>query len=232
MASSGTYAFLPSNGEVILSAFERIQMRMPELRQEHFNSAYKELNLAMVKFGNLQPNLWKVELDSFALTQGVATYPIPAKVVMILDAYYALNSGTSNQTNRYMTPISRTIFASLAQPQSQGPPTQYWFDRLESPTVSFYPTPDGNGPYIFDYYACVQMQDANLRNGETPDIPYLWLDALVSEGAYRMARIYKPELEAVRKADAKEAWEIAAAQNTENVPFTLAPQISGYYKRG
>ena len=65
--------------------------------------------------------------------------------------------------------------------------------------------------------------------GETMDIPYLWLDAYVAGMAHRFARVYKPELEAVRKADAKEAWEIAAAQNTENTPLVLATQVSGYY---
>jgi hypothetical protein len=28
-----------------------------------------------------------------------------------------------------------------------------------------------------------------------------------------------------------EAWQIAATQDTENVPFNLIPSIAGYYRR-
>lgn len=230
MASSGTYSFSPSNGELVLSAFERIQIRAPSIRQEHMLSARKELNFLMVQFSNLQPNLWEVELDTINLVQGTATYSIPSKVVMILDAYRSLSTGTSSQTNIYMTPISRTEFATYATPETQGPPTVYWLNRRINQTVTFYPTPDGSGPYVFNYYACVQMQDANLSSGETPDVPYLWLDALVAGLAHRLARIYAPPLEAIRKTDAKEAWDIAATQDVENVNLSIAPSFSGYYR--
>jgi hypothetical protein len=76
------------------------------------------------------------------------------------------------------------------------------------------------------------MQDANLPGGETPDLPYLWLDWFIAGMAHRLARPYATtEIEKMRKADAVEAWTIAATQNTENVPLTLAPMISGYYRR-
>jgi hypothetical protein len=42
MSSSGTYQFNPSAGQCTLAAFERIQMRAPELRTEHFNTALFE----------------------------------------------------------------------------------------------------------------------------------------------------------------------------------------------
>lgn len=94
-----------------------------------------------------------------------------------------------------------------------------------------WPVPDQTGTFTLNYYACTQVQDTNLAGGETPDIPYLWLDAYIAGMAHRFARVYKPELEAMRKADAKEAWTIAATQNVENTPTVLAPQISGYYRR-
>lgn len=230
--SSGTYQFSPSNGQVVIAAYGRCQIRQPSLRQEHMRTAYNELNLSMAKFSNMQPNLWKVVLNSITLVQGTATYSIPNNVVMILDAYRSLNEGTSQQTDIYMTPISRTEYASYANKQTQGPPNVFWFDRTPpSQTVTMWPVPDGNGPYTYNYYACLQMQDANLPGGETPDVPYLWLDALVSDLAYRVSRVYAPQLEAVRKTDAMEAWQIAATQNTENVSFSLAPPLSGYYRR-
>ncbi len=231
MTSSGTYDFALSNGEGVLAALERVQIRAPSIRQEHMYSARRELNLLFSELANRQVNLWKVELITLALTQGTATYSVPGRVVMILDSYRSINSGSTDQTNIYTTPISRTEYASYATPQTQGPPIVFWFDRLISPTVTFYPTPDGNGPYQWNYYACTQMQDANLPSGETPDVPYRALDMLVAGLAYRMARIYAPALEAVRKADYDLAWNFFGAQDTENVNVSIQPAVSAYYPK-
>lgn len=229
MTSSGTYSFSASYGDLVISAFERLQIRLPSLRQEHMATARKELNYLLSSWANLQPNLWKVELITTTLVSGTATYDVPARVVMILDAYLTLNNGLTTQTDRYITPISRTDYASYAAKFSSGPPTTYWFDRLISPTITTWPVVDSNS-YVINYYACVQMQDAGLRGGETPDIPYLWTDAMVAGLAHRLARTYAPTLEAQRKADADDAWKIAATQNVENVPIHLAPNIGRYYR--
>ena len=214
----------------MLSAYERIQIRAPELRQEHMRSAYNEFNFLLSALSNLQPNLWKVIRTQTVLTPGTATYTLPAYTVMVLDASIVLNFGTQNESRRYITPISRTEYLSYANQQSPGQPTVFWFDRTETPTVTFYLVPDSNGPYTFDFFSCLQVQDANLTNGETLDVPYRWLDAVVAGVAHRLSRIYAPQLEPVRKADALEAWTIAATQDTENVPLLLAPQLAGYYR--
>lgn len=57
--SSGTYNFNVSNGNLSLAAYERIQIRAPELRQEHMLSSYRELNFLLAQFANQQPNLFK-----------------------------------------------------------------------------------------------------------------------------------------------------------------------------
>lgn len=229
MTSSGTYNFSMSNGEAVLAAYERIRIRSPSIRQEHMLTARRETNLLFSDWSNKTPNLWTVELISITLVDGTATYDVPARVVMILDAYLRQNSGASNQTDRYIMPISRTDYASYAAKLTEGIPTVYWFDRLLSPTITTYPVINTSG-YLFNYYAAVQIQDAALTSGQTPDVPYLWLDAMVAGLSYRLARIYAPELEAQRKADAKEAWDIAAEQNVENVPVRIAPAIGRYYR--
>ncbi len=229
MTSSGTYAFSLNAGDSVIAAYERIQIRAPSLRQEHFQTARRELNFLLAEFSNRQVNLWSVELISLTLVDGTATYDVPARVVMILDAYLRLNDGDSDQTDTYITPISRTDYASYSAKLTEGVPTVYWFNRLISPTLTTYPVVNSSD-YLLNYYACVQVQDANLTGGETPDIPYLWTDALVAGLAHRLARTYAPPLEAIRKADAQEAWTIAATQNTEAVPTVISPGISRYYR--
>lgn len=227
--SSGTYNFSPSNGELVLAAYERIQVRAPSLRQEHMLSARREINFLFSQLNNQGVNLWEVLRTQTTLVQGTSSYSITPQTIMVLDASIVLNFGQQNESRRYITPISRTEYLSYANQQSQGQPTVFWFDRLISPTITFYPVPDGNGPYTFDWFGCTQIQDANLAGGEIPDVPERWFDALVAGLAHRLARIYAPQMEAIRKVDAKEAWDIAATQDTENVPLTLAPQIGGYY---
>lgn len=232
MTSSGTYNYSLSVGEGVLTAFERCQVRRPSIRQEHMLTARTEMNLLFVEWSNKQVNLWKVVQGTIPLVAGTATYSVPPQTVLLLDAYITTNAGSQfGQNNRYVTQFSRTEFASLSNPNTLGPPTQYWFDRLISPTVTFWPVPDSNGPYTFGYFRVDQIQDANLPNAETPDVPYLWLDAMVSGLAHRFSRIYAPQLEAIRKQDAMDAWGVAAAQNIEVVNLSLAPPIGMFYPR-
>lgn len=189
------------------------------------------MNLLFVEWSNKQVNLFKVVLNSIVMVNGTATYSIPANVVMILDAYISVNSGQSNQTDLYITPVSRTEYASYANKQTPRRPTSFWFDRLINPTITMWPVPDASGPYILNYYACIQMQDANLAGGETPDIPYRWLDAFTSGLSHRLSRGYAPALEDKREKDAMKAWTVAAEQDVENVALSMAPTISSYYRR-
>jgi len=236
-ASSGTYNFSPSNGELVLAAYERILIRAPSLRQEHMQSARRELNFLFGEWSNKSPNLWSVLRTQTVLTSSVSTYPITPQTIMVLDASIVLNYGTQYESRRYITPISRTEYLSYANQQTPGPPTVYWFDRLIAPTITFYPVPDSGGPYTFDWFGCTQIQDANLTGGEIPNVPYRWFDAIAAGMAYRLSRIYPPQgtdpvaFQKLRKEDYVDAWNAAATQDTENVPTMLAPNLSSYYRR-
>ena len=64
---SGSYNFAPSGGEIILNAFQRIQVRPPEIVQNQLQMAIMELNLLLARMSNLQPNLWTVDLQALPL---------------------------------------------------------------------------------------------------------------------------------------------------------------------
>jgi hypothetical protein len=232
MASSGTYDFSVSNGEVVLAAFERLKVFAPSIRNEHMQTARRELNFLLAEAANKQVNLWKVDLvHDVPLTNGVGTYAVDPKTVMILDAWITVNASGPVPNDLYITPMSRSEYASINNKDTPGRPTTYWFDRLISPEINLWPVPNGSG-FTLSYYRCTQMQDANLAGGETPDIPYLWIDWFVAGLAHRLSRSYSTiELEKLRKADAVEAWTVAASQNVENVGLALRPTISSYYRR-
>jgi hypothetical protein len=230
VTTSGNYNFNPATGDFILNAFDRIQVRPTEIEQTQFQRAIMELNLALVRF-NVMPgqNLWTIELNSIPLVQGTATYSVPAETRMILSAFIRYSSNPV--LDRYLFPISRDEYAAISTKTTQGFPSQYWFDRLVSPTVTFYLVPDGSTSYDFFYYSARQIQDANVTNGQNLEIPYRFYDAVTADLAHRLARIYRPELEATRKVDRDEAWAIAATDDTEWTPLYVTPGLGGYYSR-
>jgi hypothetical protein len=225
--TSGTYNFAPSLGEVVLGAFARIGIRRAEILQTHLADARIEANLLLAKISNLQPNLWTVDQQALPLLQGAPSYTVPSETVMILDAFIRFGNPS---TDRSIYPISRSEYSTYPNKSTQAFPTVYWFDRLISPTITIWPTPDANGPYTLFYYRVRQIQDAEYVNGQNIEVPYLWLDAFTAGLAYRLARIYAPTLEGQRKTDSDEAWQQAATQNTENVNIMISPGLAHYFR--
>jgi len=230
MTSSGTYSFNPALSDVVLSAYSRIQIRRAELLAEHLTDAAREANYLLIEFNNKQPNLWRSELQTVPLIAGTATYTLPSRTVMILAAYIRTGSGIS-QNDRLIFPISTYEYASYPNKNTQSFPSVFWFDRQIIPQVTLWAVPDATLTYTLLLQTATQIQDANLPGGETADLPNRFLDAFVAGLAYRLARIWKPELEAARKTDAVEAWGVAATQDVEDVQMTIAPGIGGYYSQ-
>lgn len=225
--TSGTFLFNPSNNEIIAQAFARIRVRRTEILAPHIQDAVMELNSMFSSMDNMGPNLWTVDLQTINLIQGQATYSVPSNTIQILDVYISFGSPS---TDRILYSLSRTEYASLSNKTSQGFPSQYWFDRLISPTITFYLTPDGNGPYTANYYRFRQIQDSQVANGATAEVPQRWYDAIIAGLAHRLSRIYAPELEQIRKMDAEEAWRIAATQDVENTPLNIMPGLGTYWR--
>jgi hypothetical protein len=228
MTTSGTYNFNPTLGEIVLNAFARCGVRRTALVQEHMQDARMEMNLMLSEWSNRGVNLWEVIFTTVALTQGTSTYSVPAKTVMILDAFIRTSTGDT-QYDRVIMPISRTEYSATPNKTLQAPPTVFWFDRLISPTITIWPVPNQDG-LTLGYYSVTQVQDANYDNGQTVDIPYRWMDAATSGLAARLATIYAPDRVQILGPRAEQAWTIAATQDVENVPTYIIPGLSGYYR--
>lgn len=229
MATTGTYAYNPSAADLVLNAFARIQIRGPELTQQHLQDAYNEANLLQVEFSNRQPNLWTSELYTTTLVASTATYSLPARTITILAAYISTTTG-STTTDTILSPISTTDYASLPVKADEGVPSQFWYNRQLTPQVTFYPVPDDDTTYTLNLRILAQMEDVSLANGTTLDLPYRWMDAFTSGLASRLAQIYKPEMADRLDARAERAWKIAATEDQEDIPITVAPMIGGYFR--
>lgn len=230
MATTGTYTFNPSLGELTLYAYNLIGVRNTALLQEHMEAARMASNLMCSNWSNRGVNLWAVDLITVPLVQGQATYSVDANTVMILDAYMEIDNGGGQPIDRIIMPVSRTEYASYPNKEQQGFTTTFWFDRLISPTITLWPVPDGSSAQYLKYYRVRQIQDAATSNATQVEIPYLWLDAFAYGLAARLAVIWSPDKVAMLKPLADEAYQIAAEQNIEQAQQYISPQIMGYYR--
>lgn len=229
MTSTATYNFNPAASNLILNAFSRNQITGSQITTEHLVRADMEANLALVRYGNLQPNLWESSLTSLPLSAGTATYTLSNTVVDILIVYLSITQGGVT-TDRVLGPISTTEYASFPQKDIEGVPTSFWNNRLITPQITFWPVPDDTATYVAKIRHLVQLQDTSLKSGYTTDMPWRWLDAYGWEITARIAAHYKPEFFEKWDAIATRAWSEAAREDTENVNLYVTPGLSTYYR--
>ena len=225
MSTSGTYAFAPNLGELIINAFAKCGVRRTDLTAQHMSDARLEANLMMSDWAGDGINLWQVQSATINLLQGVASYAIPSDRVFILDVYI-----TQDGFDRLIFPISRSDYASLAQKTLQGYPTSFWYDRLIDPNLYVWPVPDQTTQYVLTYYYMRQAMDSELTNGTQPEVPWYYLNAFADGMAARLAYIYAPDKVAMLQPKADKSWFRALQVGSENVPITLNVGMRGYFR--
>ena len=98
---SGTTAFNPFVSDIVLDALERCSIYAPETK--HITSARRSLNLLLTsKWSNSGLNLWRIELLTTPLIQGVLTYNLTSDIVSVMDTYrrqYQMNAPVSAAVN-------------------------------------------------------------------------------------------------------------------------------------
>lgn len=231
MTSSGTYAFDPSLGDLVIFAFNKCGIRPTSIVQEHLVDARMVANLMLLDWSNIGPNLWEVDLQTVTLVQGTETYNVPQNTITMLDAYVSNVSGLVQPTDRIITPISRTEYASYPNKQMQGFPTVFWYNRQIAPTVTLWPVPDGSTADAFlNYYRVKQVQDAEYAGGTTMDMPARWLPAFAYGLAAGLAVSWAPSLAQGLQGLADRFFARAADQDVETGGFYVSPMLSGYYR--
>jgi hypothetical protein len=138
-------------------------------------------------------------------------------------------SSTVDPIDRFLEPVGRTDYAMYPDKFVQGVPNVYWVNRTITPTITLYQVPDGNGPYVLYLWRMVRIQDAALGNGQTPDVHFLFWDALCAKLAARLAVKYDKAMLPVLQPLAKEAWEMAINENRERAQNFIMPELSVYY---
>lgn len=228
MTTSGTTNFFLSNADLVLEAMDRAGIRPTMLTRQQMVSAYRSLNLLFASLNNKVPNLWTVDLVTQSLMAGVSTYDVDPNTITVLDVYLRLPGGGDTFTDRILLPLSRTDYAMMPQKDQVGPPTSFWYDRLTSPTITVWPV-QNDDTMTLKYYRCTQIQDSNLKNAQTPDLPLRFLDAVAEELASRLAQKYMPDKWPALAQSAKALMDLAITEDRERTPIYISPDFTGYY---
>ena len=215
-------------GELVLYAYGLCGIRRTALVQQHFEDARIAMNLMQASWSAKGVNLWQVDLQRICLVQGCNTYQVPSNTIVMLDAYYTIGQ-PPNETDRIITSISRSEYATYPNKKQQGAPTVFWFDRLLSPTVTLWPTPNGQQA-TFKYYRLRQTQDAVLANGTGVEIPVYLLEPLAFGLAWRLSLIWAPDKSPALDVAATRSYNENIVQNIETAAIYISPTINSYYR--
>jgi len=194
MATSGTTDFNPSIDEVIQEAYERCGLTTTS--GYDLKTARRSLNILFSEWGNRGIHLWKVSLNENLLVSGQAGYDAAADVSDILEAYIsststAANTSTTNDIS--LTKIDRSAYAALPNKYSTGQPSQYYVERLTTPKIFLYQTPDTNTYTYLKYYVVKRIEDAGAYTNDT-DLIYRFYPAMCSGLAYYLSMKKVPQL--------------------------------------
>lgn len=227
MVTSGTFAWASTLAadDFINEAFERIGMDPAKVSAWQMDSARRSMQLTFVDWSNRPVNLWEVTQTITALIAGQQTLALNTYDLFITEAATRTTAGGIN-TDLIIGPISRAEYLAMPNKALMGSrPTQYYLQRTITPTVYFWPTPqDGTVSIILNTMQFTQ-DVGNFAN--TVFTPQRWYEALISGTAFRLAQKYAPDRLADTKGAYDEAYRFAAAEDTENVPMRIVPDLSG-----
>ncbi len=224
MATSGTTAFNMDLTEIVEEAFERAG---GELRTGYdLRTASRSLNLMFAQWANRGLNMFTYEQGSINLVPGQATYDLPNDTVDLLEHVIRTGAGSaSTQADLTITRISVSTYATIPNKLQQARPIQVWIERLDTPRITVWPTPDNSQPYVFVYWRLRRMQDAGT-GVNTMDMPFRFYEAMTAGLAYHLALKIPGAMErlGVLKQQYDEAWELASSEDREKAAVRFVPR--------
>ena len=224
MATSGVSNFNLDLTEIVEEAFERVG---GEMRTGYdLRTARRSMNLMFADWANRGLNMFTYEQGSINLVPGQATYNLPEDTVDLLEHVIRTGAGSaSTQADLTITRISVSTYATIPNKLQQARPIQVWIERLNTPRITVWPTPDNSQPYTFVYWRLRRIQNAG-EGVNTMDMPFRFLPCMVAGLAYYLALKVPGGTErlGVLKQQYDEAWELASTEDREKAAVRFVPR--------
>jgi hypothetical protein len=120
--------------------------------------------------------------------------------------------------------IGRDDYLSIATKSTTGRPTQFYVDRLITPVVKVWPTPE-NSTDQFIYDRLIRIDDADT-SVNTVQIPFRFYPCLAAGLAYYIALKRAPDRIQILKMLYEEEFQRAAEEDRYKADITLVPTYS------
>jgi hypothetical protein len=148
--------------------------------------------------------------------------------VLALQQVYFSQPISNGQGDRTLTALSYTDWMQIANKANPGTLSSYFFNSQISPTLTLWPvSPAQATGYAITYTAYRYPQDIVALTNEY-ELPQRFLEAMVSDLAYRMACKFTTDenLIARLRADKTDAFSNAATTDETNVPLRFEPDFN------
>ena len=179
MATSGTRAF---NLDVATAIEEAYELAGLEARTSYDAvTARRSLNIMFADWSNRGIQMWEVSKVELTLTEGDNDYSINAYDIDILDAYIqrTVNGVVTDYT---LDRVDRNEYVGIPNKGTKARPTEFWLERLKTPVIHLYPTPENSTDKLI-YYSWQRIEDASA-SAQDVDIPSRFMPCLASGLAY------------------------------------------------
>ena len=217
MATSSSRDFDLDVAEIIEEAYERCGI---EIRTGYdAKTARRSLTLMFADWANRGLNLWTVTQATQTHTSGTASYSFSTNFTDLLDVVIR----DSNSTDFSISRISRSEYLNIPNKTSTGRPSQFFYDRQVTPTVTVWPTPDVSTYTLVYYYVNRILYADSLQN--TTDAPFRFLPCMVAGLAYYLSLKRAPERTQLLKVVYEEEFQRAADEDDDRVSLKLQPSI-------
>ena len=120
--------------------------------------------------------------------------------------------------------INRQDYLNIPTKTTQGRPTQYYVDRLITPTITVWPSPENSTDQLI-YYRVKRLDDADTSTNNA-QIPFRFLPCLVAGLAYQISVKKAPNRIGMLKDIYEEEFARAAAEDGERTALRLVPTYS------
>jgi len=140
----------------------------------------------------------------------------------ILSAVVRQNSGSSNQSDLQITRIGRDAYLGLTSKRSTGRPVQFYVDRLITPKVRLWPTPDSSSSYELVFDRLTRLDDADTQTN-TLEVPFRFYPCVSAGLSYYLSIKFSPEKTNLLKAVYEEEMQRAMQEDRDRSSFQISP---------
>jgi len=219
MATSGTRAFSLDVATAIEEAYELAGL---EARTSYDAvTARRSLNIMFADWSNRGIQMWQITKVELTLTEGTSEYTINSYDIDILDAYIQ-KTVSGIVTDYALERVDRNEFISIPNKATKARSTEYWLERLKTPVIHLYPTPENSTDKLI-YYVWLRIEDNTTQINDV-DIPSRFMPCLVSGLAYYLCLKKNVQKLPVIKEQYEQDLANAIAYDEDRSPLRLVPK--------